>query len=276
MDTPARHPAALAGKPSCCRSSPCSCCRSRPAPRSTPMKAAREAGATPTGPRPAACRDPGAEPEARVLVMSGRTGGWKGVFSVHSWVVLKPENGKSWRRYDVVGWGNPVRINGWAPDGLWFGNKPQVVLDLHGAAATEGDPEDRGRDQGAINTPMPATIASGPGRTATPSSPPCCAPSPRPKRSCRRTRSAATSAPALCRPDRQRHRRRGEPVGRRRRQARLGRGRGDEFPRPRRRPRPAQSRHQAAGLRPHRLAAADRDRRAGAIAIRFTCELHRR
>ena len=50
-----------------------------------------------------------------MLVMSGRTGGWKGVFSVHSWVVLKPENGKSWRRYDVVGWGNPVRINGWAP-----------------------------------------------------------------------------------------------------------------------------------------------------------------
>ncbi len=31
-----------------------------------------------------------AEPEARVLIMSGRTGGWKGVFSVHSWVVFKP------------------------------------------------------------------------------------------------------------------------------------------------------------------------------------------
>ena len=31
-----------------------------------------------------------AEPDARVLIMSGRTGGWKGVFSVHSWVVFKP------------------------------------------------------------------------------------------------------------------------------------------------------------------------------------------
>jgi hypothetical protein len=78
--------------------------------------------------------DPAAEPGARVLIMSGRTGGWKGVFSVHSWVVLKPENG-SWRRYDVVGWGSPVRLNGWAPDGLWFGNRPQVVLDLRGADA---------------------------------------------------------------------------------------------------------------------------------------------
>ena len=30
--------------------------------------------------------DARAFPEARVLVMSGRTGGWKGVVSVHSWV----------------------------------------------------------------------------------------------------------------------------------------------------------------------------------------------
>ena len=82
-----------------------------------------------------------AEPEARVLIMSGRTGGWKGVFSVHSWVVFKPENGKAWRRYDVVGWGNPVRLNGWAPDGLWFGNKPQVVLDLRGTDATNAIPK---------------------------------------------------------------------------------------------------------------------------------------
>ena len=97
----------------------------------------RNADWSSTGSLPA----PDAEPEARVLVMSGRTGGWKGVFSVHSWVVLKPENGKSWRRYDVVGWGNPVRINGWAPDGMWFGNKPQVVLDLHGADAAEAIPK---------------------------------------------------------------------------------------------------------------------------------------
>ena len=79
--------------------------------------------------------DASAEPEARLLVMSGRTGGWKGVFAVHSWIVLKPENARSWRRYDVVGWGNPVRMNNWAPDGRWFGNRPQVVLDLRGAEA---------------------------------------------------------------------------------------------------------------------------------------------
>jgi hypothetical protein len=79
--------------------------------------------------------NPRDEPEARIMVMSGRTGGWKGVFAVHSWIVLKPRNGTNWRRYDVVGWGSPVRVNNWAPDGRWFGNQPQVVLDLRGAEA---------------------------------------------------------------------------------------------------------------------------------------------
>jgi len=74
-------------------------------------------------------------PEARVLIMSGRTGGWKGVLSVHSWVVLKRAGASSWTRYDVVGWGNPVRTNGWAPDGRWFGNMPTVLVDLKGAEA---------------------------------------------------------------------------------------------------------------------------------------------
>ncbi len=74
-------------------------------------------------------------PDARVIVMSGRTGGWKGVVSVHSWVVLKRAGAASWTRYDVVGWGSPVRTNGWAPDGRWFGNKPAVVADVQGSGA---------------------------------------------------------------------------------------------------------------------------------------------
>jgi hypothetical protein len=74
-------------------------------------------------------------PDARVLVLSARTGGWRGVVAVHSWIVTKPENGKSWTRYDVVGWGNPIRTNGWAPDGRWRGNDPVVSTDVRGAAA---------------------------------------------------------------------------------------------------------------------------------------------
>src|SRR5689334_21215365 len=74
-------------------------------------------------------------PEARVLVLSGRTGGWKGVFAVHSWIVIKRAGANRWTRFDVVGWGDPVRVNGWAPDGRWFGDRPRVVVDVQGPAA---------------------------------------------------------------------------------------------------------------------------------------------
>jgi hypothetical protein len=77
-----------------------------------------------------------ADRDARLLVFTGRTGRWKGIFAVHSWVVFKPENASIWSRYDVVGWGQPVRTNGWAPDGRWFGDTPRVLVDVRGAEAT--------------------------------------------------------------------------------------------------------------------------------------------
>lgn len=73
-------------------------------------------------------------PEARILVMAGRTRGWKGAVAVHSWVVVKAENERNWRRYDVAGWGEPVRLNWWPPD-LWFGEHGRVILDLKGERA---------------------------------------------------------------------------------------------------------------------------------------------
>ncbi len=76
-----------------------------------------------------------AHPDARVLILSGRTGGWKGVVAVHSWVVFKREGAKNWTRYDVVGWGNPIRLNGWAPDGRWYGTPPTVIADIKGVQA---------------------------------------------------------------------------------------------------------------------------------------------
>jgi uncharacterized protein DUF3750 len=91
----------------------------------------RDADWSSTGTLPAAS----SFPEARVLVMSGRTGGWKGVIAVHSWIVFKGENAKTWTRYDVVGWGNPVRMNGWAPDARWYGTAPTVVADIKGEQA---------------------------------------------------------------------------------------------------------------------------------------------
>ena len=76
-----------------------------------------------------------ADREARLLVFTGRTGRWKGIFAIHSWVVYKPEGTASWNRYDVVGWGQPVRSNGWDPDGRWFGDVPRVLVDVRGEEA---------------------------------------------------------------------------------------------------------------------------------------------
>ena len=91
----------------------------------------RNADWSSTGTLPAAAR----HPDARVIVYSGRTGRWKGVLSVHTWLVLKRAGAPNWTRYDVVGWGTPLRTNGWAPDGRWFGNRPTVVVDLRGKEA---------------------------------------------------------------------------------------------------------------------------------------------
>lgn len=91
----------------------------------------RDANWSSTGTLPAATE----HSDARILVMSGRTGGWKGVIAVHSWIVFKRENAPNWTRYDVVGWGSPVRMNGWAPDARWYGTPPSVVADIKGAQA---------------------------------------------------------------------------------------------------------------------------------------------
>ncbi len=74
-------------------------------------------------------------PQARILVMTGRTGGLKGAVALHSWIVIKRENAPRWSRFDKVGWGMPVRLNGWAPDGRWYGDRPTVIADIAGERA---------------------------------------------------------------------------------------------------------------------------------------------
>jgi hypothetical protein len=56
--------------------------------------------------------DPRQEPAASIRVLAARTGGLKGVVSVHTWLVLKEAGAAAYERYEVVGWGTPVRRNG--------------------------------------------------------------------------------------------------------------------------------------------------------------------
>lgn len=74
-------------------------------------------------------------PQATIHVFSAATGGMKGAVSSHAWIVTKEENATSYMRYDKVGWGTPVRRNGYAPDAYWYSNPPRVVVSVSGEAA---------------------------------------------------------------------------------------------------------------------------------------------
>ena len=79
--------------------------------------------------------DPAADRAARVTIFAAHTGGMKGAFAVHSWIVLKARGAPHYDRYDVVGWGEPVRRNAYEPDGYWYSNPPQRVWEVTGAEA---------------------------------------------------------------------------------------------------------------------------------------------
>lgn len=84
---------------------------------------------------------PQAERDASIRVMAARTGGLKGIVAVHTWLVLKRENAPAYERYDVVGWGDPVRRNGRPPDGRWYSNEPVVIHEIKGPEAARLLPE---------------------------------------------------------------------------------------------------------------------------------------
>ena len=80
--------------------------------------------------------DPRHDDEASIRVLAARTGGLKGVVSVHTWLVLKREGARSYERFDVVGWGDPVRRNSRPADGRWYSNEPVMVYELKGEPAS--------------------------------------------------------------------------------------------------------------------------------------------
>jgi len=72
---------------------------------------------------------------AMVRIYSARTGRWKGIFAVHSWLVIKRPSEAHYHRYDVVGWGQPVRHNNFPADGYWYSSKPELQYQITGPKA---------------------------------------------------------------------------------------------------------------------------------------------
>lgn len=72
---------------------------------------------------------------AEIYVFSATTGGMKGAVASHAWIVTKETGARFYTRYDKVGWGSPIRRNGWAPDAFWYSNRPQIVAHVSGSQA---------------------------------------------------------------------------------------------------------------------------------------------
>ncbi|MFQ5785184.1 MAG: DUF3750 domain-containing protein [Alphaproteobacteria bacterium] len=81
--------------------------------------------------------DPATTPEAVVQVYTARTFSWRGAFGVHSWIAVKPTGAPAFTVYEVIGWRamhglSALSRSQRAPDGLWYGNRPEIVADLRG------------------------------------------------------------------------------------------------------------------------------------------------
>ena len=74
-------------------------------------------------------------PAAVVRIFAAQTVRWRGIFAVHCWIVFKPAEAASYTRYDYTAWGEPIRMNGFEPDGRWFGRVPEVVFAADGGGA---------------------------------------------------------------------------------------------------------------------------------------------
>lgn len=82
--------------------------------------------------------DPATTREAIVQVYAARTVDWRGYFSVHTWIAVKPTAAPAFTVYEVFGYQlhrapTVVRTSDRAPDGRWYGHLPQVLGDVRGS-----------------------------------------------------------------------------------------------------------------------------------------------
>jgi len=74
-------------------------------------------------------------PDAMIRIFAARTVRWRGIFAVHTWTVVKERGASSYSRYDYTAWGEPIRIDGFAADGRWFGAEPETIVSVDGEEA---------------------------------------------------------------------------------------------------------------------------------------------
>ncbi len=104
---------------------------------SDPQPHWRQADWSPAGLAP----DPQAATEAIVQIYAARAYRWRGIFSVHCWIAVKPEGASDYARYEVMGWGRPLRATNGPPDGRWVGSLPELLFERRGPQAAAMIPQ---------------------------------------------------------------------------------------------------------------------------------------
>jgi hypothetical protein len=109
--------------------------------------------------------DPATAEEAVVQVYAARAVGWRGIFAVHTWIVVKPRGAERYSRYEVMGWGvgqgaPAIRVDRTGPDNYWFGARPELLLDRRGP---EAEPLVERVRAAVASYPYPATYLTWPG-----------------------------------------------------------------------------------------------------------------
>lgn len=109
--------------------------------------------------------DPKITSEAVIQVYGAYAFNWRGMWALHTWIAVKPENAQTYVVYQVIGWrirsGLPaVFAETDIPDRYWYDQKPKIILDLRGKKAQELIPKIA---QAAKSYPYPSQYTAWPG-----------------------------------------------------------------------------------------------------------------
>ena len=93
----------------------------------------RTASREPVGMAP----EPADTPEPVIQIYGARAFHWRGAFAVHTWISFKRRNADAFTTYEVIGWRLRGGLDALAkrqgpPDRQWFGNTPEIYVDLRG------------------------------------------------------------------------------------------------------------------------------------------------
>ncbi len=86
--------------------------------------------------------DPATTTEAVLQVYAAPAWSWRGWFAIHTWLAAKPSGADHYRVYEVIGWrlrrtGSALRIAQDLPDRYWYGKKPRLLKEHHGAGVDQ-------------------------------------------------------------------------------------------------------------------------------------------